>query len=87
MKKYKNKLRYRSWHRGTKEADLLLGKFFDYHADKMTYEVLLDYEDFLNKLNDNDVLYILKRQKTWSSKLPVNIVKLLEEFINSENFK
>ena len=53
----------------------------------MTYEVLLDYEDFLNKLNDNDVLYILKRQKTWSSKLPVNIVKLLEEFINSENFK
>ena len=30
MKKYKNKLKYRSWHRGTKEADLFLGSFFTF---------------------------------------------------------
>lgn len=26
------RLRFRSWHRGTKEADLLIGGFFDLHA-------------------------------------------------------
>ena len=87
MKKYKNKLRYRSMHRGTKEADLFLGKFFDMYINKMTYEDLLLYEEFLDELNDNDILFIIKGQKEWSSKLPSKIVKLLDEFINSENFK
>jgi antitoxin CptB len=26
------RLRYRAWHRGTREADLLIGGFFDAHA-------------------------------------------------------
>ncbi|USI73049.1 succinate dehydrogenase assembly factor 2 [Sphingomonas morindae] len=26
------RLRFRAWHRGTKEADLLIGGFFDRHA-------------------------------------------------------
>ena len=35
MKKYLNKLHYRSWHRGTKESDLFLGKFFDKYGEKL----------------------------------------------------
>ncbi|MFX7764087.1 succinate dehydrogenase assembly factor 2, partial [Acinetobacter baumannii] len=30
------RLGYRAWHRGTKEADLLIGGFFDAHAATWT---------------------------------------------------
>mgnify|MGYP001171874383 CR=1 FL=1 len=87
MKKYKNKLRYRSWHRGTKEADLLLGNFFDKHSPNMNHQELLLYEEFLNLLDDNDLLYIVKGHKDWPSNFPLKIVKRLKEFIKSENTK
>ena len=35
MEKYLNKLHYRSWHRGTKEADLFLGNFFNKYCSKL----------------------------------------------------
>ena len=45
------RLRFRAWHRGTKEADLLIGGFFDRHwqgwgEDEIAwYERLLDEPD------------------------------------------
>lgn len=45
------RLRYRSWHRGTKEADLLIGTFADAFARAPTpaevaqFEALLDADD------------------------------------------
>ncbi|HEX8482494.1 MAG TPA: succinate dehydrogenase assembly factor 2 [Allosphingosinicella sp.] len=45
------RLRYRAWHRGTKEADLLIGGFFDRYgagwseAELEWYEVLLEEQD------------------------------------------
>ena len=87
MKKYKNKLRYRSWHRGTKEADLFLGNFFDKYSIKMSDKELQLYEKFLNNIQDNDILYIIKGQKKWPSNCDKNIIKYLEEYINSEDIK
>ena len=87
MEKYKNKLRYRSWHRGTKEADLFLGKFIDHYINKMSEEDLFLYEKFLNELSDNDILFIIKGQKTWPANLPHSLTKMLNEYINSETFK
>ena len=87
MKKYKNKLKYRSWHRGTKEADLFLGKFFDKYVSKMTEKDLVLYEKFLNLVDDNDLLYIVKGKKNWESIYPKRIVSLVEEFIKSENIR
>ena len=87
MKKYKNKLKYRSWHRGTKEADLFLGRFFDRYASKMSDKELVLYEKFLNLIDDNDLLYIVKGEKKWDTAFPTKIVSLLEEFIKSENIQ
>jgi antitoxin CptB len=87
MKKYKNKLKYRSWHRGTKEADLFLGKFFDRYVSKMEGKDLVLYEKFLNLIDDNDLLYIVKGEKKWDTVFPAKIVSLLEEFIKSENIR
>jgi antitoxin CptB len=43
--------RFRAWHRGTREADLMIGGFFDRHhaswdeADIAWFEALLDEDD------------------------------------------
>ncbi len=45
------RLRFRSWHRGTKEADMMVGGFFDRfsnrwdEADLAWYEALMDEQD------------------------------------------
>lgn len=45
------RLRFRAWHRGTREADLLVGGFFDRHAetwnDEQTgwFEALMEEQD------------------------------------------
>ncbi|MBN8814912.1 MAG: succinate dehydrogenase assembly factor 2 [Sphingomonas sp.] len=45
------RLRFRSWHRGTKEADLMIGGFFDRHgaswdaAQLDWFEALLEEQD------------------------------------------
>jgi len=45
------RLRFRAWHRGTKEADLLIGGFFDAHsaqwddAQIALFEQLLEEQD------------------------------------------
>jgi len=45
------RLRFRAWHRGTKEADLLIGGYFDAHHEGWSdaeidwFEILLTEED------------------------------------------
>jgi len=45
------RLRFRAWHRGTKEADLLIGGFFDTHSASWStaeiewFETLLEEQD------------------------------------------
>ena len=45
------RLRFRAWHRGTKEADMMIGGFFDRYAagwgeaEIMWFETLMDEED------------------------------------------
>jgi antitoxin CptB len=47
----RKRLLFRSWHRGTKEADLLLGSFAERHLAGFTpaqvdrYEAMLEFED------------------------------------------
>lgn len=45
------RLRFRAWHRGTKEADMLIGGFFDRHHESwgddeiVRFEILLEEQD------------------------------------------
>ena len=49
------RLRFRAWHRGTKEADLLIGGFFDrYHSGWGEPEVAM-FEDLLEE-QDVDIM-------------------------------
>lgn len=43
------RLRFRAWHRGTKEADLLIGGFFDRYAQDWGGEEIGWYERLLDE--------------------------------------
>ena len=48
------RLKIRSWRRGTKEMDLILGNFADDNLDSLSSHELETYDQFLNE-NDNDL--------------------------------
>lgn len=48
------KLIYRSNHMGTRELDMILGKFAEENLDKMSYGNILIYELFLDSTNKKD---------------------------------
>ncbi|WP_225768458.1 succinate dehydrogenase assembly factor 2 [Inquilinus sp. Marseille-Q2685] len=50
----RRRLRFRSWHRGTREADLLLGGFADAVLDRLDADQLARYGDLLEN-NDPDL--------------------------------
>ena len=51
----RKRLRFRAWHRGTKEADLVIGRFADRHLDEFD-ETELDQFEVLLEQNDADVM-------------------------------
>ena len=49
----RKRLRFRSWHRGTREVDLLLGPFADRHLPELTPRQLDRYEALLGENDAN----------------------------------
>ncbi len=54
----KKRLKFRSWHRGIKEADILLGSFADQFLHDMTDEQLDKYETLLREADSDLVAWI-----------------------------
>ncbi len=50
----RQRMRFRSWHRGTREMDLLMGSFADAHLHNFTAEQLDQYDSILQH-NDPDL--------------------------------
>ena len=53
----------------------------------MNKEELVLYESFLNLVNDNDLLYMVRGEKAGILGFPQKIINFIEEFIKSENFR
>jgi antitoxin CptB len=49
------RLRFRAWHRGTKEADMLIGGYFDSHSDGWNGEEMAWFEALLEE-QDVDIM-------------------------------
>ena len=49
------RLRFRAWHRGTKEADLMIGGFFDAHGASWNGNEVAWFEAFLEE-QDVDIM-------------------------------
>ena len=43
----RKKLRFRAWHRGTKEVDLMMGRFADSRLDDYDYDQLMQFAALL----------------------------------------
>ena len=54
IKNRRKRLKFRSWHRGTREMDLLLGRFADQYLDGYTADDLNIYEGIL-EISDPDL--------------------------------
>ncbi|MDD3444724.1 MAG: succinate dehydrogenase assembly factor 2 [Zavarzinia sp.] len=50
----RRRARYRSWHRGTKETDIILGRFADAHVSAFGADELAQYEALLEE-QDPDI--------------------------------
>lgn len=50
----RKKILFRSWHRGTKEMDLILGEFANNNVSNMDLDDLNKFQEFLN-LSDPDL--------------------------------
>lgn len=51
----RRKALFRSWHRGMREVDLILGSFADAEIETLSDEELTIYEEFMSEL-DGDIL-------------------------------
>ena len=60
----RNKLRFRAWRRGFREADLILGPFADLHVPTMSAEELATFEILLDQLDHDLYAWIVGRAPT-----------------------
>ena len=73
----RKKLIIRSWRRGTKELDLILGKFSNNIVSKLELDELDLYERFLS--NDDYVIYGWLFGKEEGPKIFYNLIKQIQE--------
>ena len=73
----RKRLLIRSWRRGTKELDLILGKFSSIIVSKFELDELDLYERFLS--NDDHVIYGWLFGKEESPAIFYNLIKQIQE--------
>jgi len=75
----RRRLRYRSWHRGTLEADLILGRFADAHLAGFSAEQLDRYDALLEK-SDPDIYDWLTGRAPVPVAVDTDVFRLLKDF-------
>lgn len=58
----KRRLRFRAWHRGTKEADLLIGGFLDRNIDNWSEAEIAWYEALLEETDVDIMAWAIGKQ-------------------------
>ena len=77
IKVVRKRLSIRSWRRGTKELDLILGQFSDKNLKELTISELKLYEKFLS--NDDYLIYNWLFSKEDSPKIFKSLIKRIQE--------
>ena len=77
MKVVRKRLSIRSWRRGTKELDLILGQFSDKYLKELEISELKLYEKFLS--NDDYLIYNWLFGKEDSPEIFKSLIKRIQE--------
>ncbi len=75
----RKRLRYHSWHRGTKELDLVLGQFAAKYLPDLTVAELDLYEAIVNE-NEYDIYAWLARREAPPLEHDNHIMKMILDF-------
>lgn len=75
----KRKLIYRSWHRGCKETDILLGYFALRHLNKFSMDELIEYEKIVD-LDDYELYCYITDKHPYPSNISSEMMKLISSF-------
>lgn len=75
----RKRLRYRSWHRGMKEVDLILGRFADANLDTLSDDQLDQFERILDQSDPELYAWVSGRQPL-PTKHSDNVMKLVMNF-------
>ncbi|QOD37944.1 FAD assembly factor SdhE [Candidatus Wolbachia massiliensis] len=78
----RRKLIYRSWHRGCKETDILLGYFALKYLDKFSLNELIEYEKIVD-LDDYELYCYITHKTLPPSSLNSDMVNLIACFIKA----
>ncbi|QKX03244.1 succinate dehydrogenase assembly factor 2 [Wolbachia endosymbiont of Litomosoides sigmodontis] len=78
----RKKLIYRSWNRGCKETNILLGHFALKYLDKFSLNELIEYEKIVD-LDDYELYYYITCKINLPSNLSSKIVNLITHFIKT----
>jgi antitoxin CptB len=78
----RKRLIFRSWHRGTREIDLLLGTFAEAHIPRFNEEQLAAYDRFL-KNSDPDIFNWITGQEPVPPAEDNGVVSLLLAFFKT----
>lgn len=73
------RLRYRAWHRGMKENDLVLGPFADAHLGQLDAAGLDAFEDLLS-VPDNDLHDWLCERRTPPERYRTKLYEQIHDF-------
>ena len=78
----KKRLIFRSWHRGTREIDLMLGGFADAHLPGFNGEQVAAYDRFL-KNNDPDIYNWITGQEPAPPDEDAGLMQLMLRFFKT----
>ena len=73
---FQNKLIYRSWHRGTKELDLILGNFISENIQNLSDDEIENYEILLNCEDPDIYKWIVNQEEPFKTSLKDLIGKI-----------
>jgi antitoxin CptB len=74
----RKRLYFRSWHRGIKEADILLGNFADKHINSLTVAQLDSYEDLILE-QDVDIISWITCNSEPPERFDTDVMKMLQK--------
>lgn len=75
----RKRLRFRSWHRGTREMDLLMGSFADAHVGDFDHTMLDRFEALL-ELGDPDLYDWMSGREPVPAEHDSDVMRLLTAF-------
>ena len=82
MNKKLKKLKFRSWHRGMREMDILMGGFFDMFNKDFSEKEINEIEEYIIPLSDNDLYNCFISKISWPSILSDSLKEKLEIYSN-----